>query len=496
MAENTLQDNKLAKFKRSPHEYYLLLISILGGSIFIWSLIQFPDFAPKTNFFLLLILASVSHFTASTNPTASNKSAITYSIDPAIAIAAVPFLGVGAAVLIEAVSALVVWLLKPADAVTWKRSYKQLAFNSSMHMLSIFVSGWVLLSVRDWVGAETIWGATVPWLIAAVLNDQVNIWLLIIMLRLQFGSEIKLFALWKENAWSLPTGILVMSIGGAILALAMAQFGALGILVFFLPILLSALSDRSYVRQMHTHMDNLENIVAERTQELADLMKEKDQFLAVLTHDMKSPLTSIGIYASLIKDHPHLIIDRPDMASVIMRSQELLTDMVNNILDLEKIQVAGSIPLDRETIDLASMIDETIEPLSAQAAEKEIVLEVKIDPIPLITELDRSQFKRVIQNLVSNAIKYTPKEGHVRVNVATIDQHILINIQDDGYGIPVEELPFVFDRYHRVAKHKSIAAGTGLGLAITQAIVEAHDGNITVNSEEGKGSTFTIELPL
>ena len=80
--------------------------------------------------------------------------------------------------------------------------------------------------------------------------------------------------------------------------------------------------------------------------------------------------------------------------------------------------------------------------------------------------------------------------------MAANGQRIVLNIQDDGYGIPVEELPFVFDRYHRVAKHKSVAAGTGLGLAISQAIVVAHDGHISVASEEGKGSTFTIELPL
>jgi len=496
MVEKSTKDRQLALLQKKPHEYYLGFVSTLGVVVFIWGLLQFPSFSSKTNFFFLLLLAAASHFTATTNPTATKKSAITYSIDPAIAIAAVPFFGVGAAVLIEAVSALIVWLLKPADKVNWKRSYKQLAFNASMHTLSIFISGWVLLLVRGWLDVDTLMGATVPWLLAAIVNDQVNIWLLIVMLRLQYGSEIKLFAIWKENVWAIPTGILAMSIGGAILAIAMAQFDIIGILVFFLPILLSAIADRSYVRQMQAHMDNLESIVAERTQELADLMKEKDQFLAVLTHDMKTPLTSIGIYGSLLRDFPHLLTEKPHMADTILRSQETLTAMVNNILDLEKLQAGDEIFLDKESIDLVLLLESVLEPLQAQASEKEIDLQYSCQPRPLFVNVDQSQMKRVLQNLVSNAIKYTQKSGRVWVDTKLDNGRVVIAINDDGYGIPAEELPYVFDRYRRVAKHRTLAAGTGLGLAITKAIIEAHGGEIVVASEEGKGSVFTVRLPI
>jgi signal transduction histidine kinase len=480
---------------RQPYFRYLVLISLLGIVPVIGGIAQLPSYTQKINFILLVLLGIVAQ-NASTSVSVENRTSITYAIGSAISIAVVPVFGPFAAALIEVVAAFSLWLLKPKDKTKWKRSWQQLGFNAGMSSLAIFVAGWGLLFFRNWFGIGTILGETLPWLIAALLNDQINLWLLIGILYLQNPEEFSPQSFWKENSWASQVAILVVAFGGGILAFSIRSYDWIGIAVFFMPIVLSAYAFRLYVNQMKEHMNNLENIVAERTQELANLMKEKDQFLAVLTHDMKSPLTSIGIYAGLIKDRPQLMIERPDMAGVIMRSQETLTDMVNNILDLEKLQADGNLPLDKETIDLASLIDVTVEPLMAQASEKEILLAVKIDPVPLIAELDRSQFKRVIQNLVSNAIKYTPKNGHVWINVATNDQRIIINIQDDGYGIPAEELPYVFDRYRRVAKHKNVAAGTGLGLAITQAIVEAHEGHISVISEEEKGSTFTIELPL
>ena len=173
-----------------------------------------------------------------------------------------------------------------------------------------------------------------------------------------------------------------------------------------------------------------------------------------------------------------------------------MTDIVNNILDLEKLQADGSMPLEKESVDLLHLIETTLEPLKTQAAQKQIDLQYDIGSEPLLIVVDQSQIQRVLQNLVTNAIKYTPQEGHICVQAYKQDQMVVTAIQDDGYGIPADELPHVFDRYRRVTKHERLAAGTGLGLAISKAIVEAHDGTISATSEENIGSTFTVELPL
>lgn len=474
---------------------YLVSISLIGLIPVIGGIIQFVNYEPRFIFILLLILGVVAQ-NASTSVPVSNRTGLTYSIGTAISMAAVPVFGPFAASLIEVVAAFSLWLIKPKDKTTWKRSWQQLGFNSGMSSIATFIGGWIFLVLRNWFGEGTILGETVPWLIAALLVEQINLWLLIGILYLQNKEDFSPRAFWAENAWATQVAVLIVSFGGGILAFSLQRYDWVGVIVFFMPIVLSAYAFRLYVNQMKEHMDNLESIVTERTKELADLMKEKDQFLAVLTHDMKTPLTSIGIYGGLIRDYPNMILEKPHMADVILRSQETLTGMVNNILDLEKLQADGTIQLEKEQIDLALLIEATVEPLRAQAGEKEIDLSYEIESMPIFIEVDESQIKRVIQNLISNAIKYTAKQGQVVLHASVKDEIVVVTVQDTGYGIPEDELPYVFDRYRRVAKHKNVAAGTGLGLAITKAIVEAHDGHISVTSEEGKGSTFTVELPL
>jgi signal transduction histidine kinase len=109
--------------------------------------------------------------------------------------------------------------------------------------------------------------------------------------------------------------------------------------------------------------------------------------------------------------------------------------------------------------------------------------------------VDREKIKRVIQNLVSNAIKYTARGGCVILRVIGNNKDVLIEVEDNGYGIPEDELPRIFESFHRVRTHQTLATGTGLGLSIVQMLLEAHNGEITVESEVGKGSKFSVILP-
>jgi signal transduction histidine kinase len=169
---------------------------------------------------------------------------------------------------------------------------------------------------------------------------------------------------------------------------------------------------------------------------------------------------------------------------------------LKEIVDLERLQTGGAMPMNKERLDMVPLLEYTVQALMPHAEEKAIQIQSDIEVDSIIAEADRQQMERVFQNLISNAIKYTPKEGQVFVSASTNDGAAVIHIRDTGYGIPEDELPYIFDRFRRVAKHEKKAADTGLGLAITKALVEAHDGDITVTSQEGVGSTFTISLPV
>lgn len=473
---------------------YIVIVSLLGLLPVLWALTQIPVGEELYVFLLFMVLAAVGQF-------ASTAAEVTFEVSTGVALAAVPFYGPAAATLIATAANLTIWLLKRLEESNWKGSWEQLAFNVGMSNISIYAAGVVLTAASIWFGDGNLLQRAAPWLLAALVGDQVNIWLLIGVLYLQHRVEPVKF--WRENRWAMPINVLVMGVGGALLATAVREFDLLGIVIFFLPIFLSAYAFRLYVGRTKAQMDRLEEIIAERTQELVaankslgELNEQKDAFLAVLTHDMRSPLTNIHGYASLLRDHPQLPEgQRTHMAEVILRNERTLMEIVNNILDIEHLESGAPIFLERENFNLRELIENVLELASASAEEKGISVRYEPGPAPIFVHADRHKVSRVLQNLVSNAVKYTPEAGEVCVRSGMNGRYVLIDVTDTGYGIPAEELPHIFDRFRRVAKHRNKAVGTGLGLAIVKSLVEAHEGEISVTSEEGVGSTFSIKLP-
>ncbi|MEZ4657537.1 MAG: HAMP domain-containing sensor histidine kinase [Caldilineaceae bacterium] len=467
-----------------------------------WGLVDLSTYQPLLNFSLFVILAAVSA-SATTSIAVSEQAGVTYLIGPAISIAAIPLFGIEAGILIMSVSDVVLWLIKPTDKQTWKKSWSQLAFNVGMHGLSTLIAGGILLLLQTWWGANSILGYVVPWFIAAYVFEELNFWLLAIILRLQHGVEFKPVQMWKEDYWATQIGVLVTGVGSAILAFAAWNYNWIGIVIFFLPIVLSAYAFRLYVRQMQAHLDNLEQIVADRTKELAerveevaDLNRQKDAFLAVLSHDMITPLTSIQMYAEFLIEEPEAAMQNPHLAHIMLRSQQTVYNLVRNIVDLEKLNSGNAISYKKTLCDLTQIVCEAAEIVGAEAHDKEIELTYHPNHDPLMVEADYQQLQRVFLNLTSNAVKYTPTNGKVDIATAVNNGHAQIVIQDNGYGIAAEELPYIFDRFRRVDKLKDKAVGTGLGLAIVKALIEEHGGTIDVESAVGVGTKFSVQLPL
>jgi signal transduction histidine kinase len=383
-----------------------------------------------------------------------------------------------------------------------------------MFSIAIYLAGWMLLTLHRLLPSpelpldsvqliealgenpSAVLSIAVPWLVAAAVHTLVNAFLLITVLYLQHGKRLRLLDLWRENEWYLLLDMIVMSVGGGTIAFAAGRYDILGVLVFFLPVMLSVLAFRLYVRATEEHMNDLEAIIASRTQELTQVNEEKDAFLAVLSHDMKTPLTSIGLYAEIIKKRPQVLEEQPDLADTIVHNQRVMLDIVNNIVDLERLKITGEMPMELETFELMPVVINVLESVRPQLLEKNLTLQRSLLRAPVSVRADRSHVTRILLNLLSNAIKYTPAGGTISLTVGVNHNEVVCSVSDTGYGIPRGEIAHIFERYKRLDVHSGLASGTGLGLAVTQAMVRAHNGTIAVESKEGAGSTFTVSLPI
>jgi two-component system, OmpR family, phosphate regulon sensor histidine kinase PhoR len=228
------------------------------------------------------------------------------------------------------------------------------------------------------------------------------------------------------------------------------------------------------------------------------LEEMKNDFVNTVSHDLKNPIAVIEGMATLIhRELPETGRQR-ERCETILDTTRFMAELVTDLLDLGKIE-AGFDP-SVEPLDVVPAVQETVKQLALQAEDKRIAVALQL-PDEVFVMATPGRLKQALLNLVSNAIKYTPEDGHVSVTVSTATttagaEIVVIRVKDTGFGIPVKDLPHVFDKFFRV-RHTSTehVKGTGLGLAITKSIVEAYAGRIRAESAEGAGSTFTIELP-
>lgn len=228
--------------------------------------------------------------------------------------------------------------------------------------------------------------------------------------------------------------------------------------------------------------------------------KLKDRFFANISHEFRTPLTLIlGPLQDLLDRNGEAetkTVGR-EMLQLMRVNAHRLLDLINQLLDLSKID-AHEIELNLQEVDLTEFIPETVRAFTPLAESQEVELSYSFEYSPVMAEIDPQQMERVIGNLVSNAIKFTPKGGYVAVTVYkqnTTDGSIQISVRDNGMGIPENELPHIFDRFYQAPQSgDAFSKGTGIGLALVKEIVELHKGNIRVNSSYGEGSEFVVTL--
>lgn len=238
--------------------------------------------------------------------------------------------------------------------------------------------------------------------------------------------------------------------------------------------------------------------VTERRQletEKEQLARVKDELIGIVSHEMRTPLAAmVGFLDLLLKGRVKDQALQREFLGRIADDANRLTILVNDLLDVYRLE-SGKVRLAQETLDMAALIRDSLKGLEALAREKGVVLTDAMEQTPLVVRGDWLRLGQVLTNLVGNAIKFSDAGRPIRVVGHKTDGSVTVKVIDQGPGIPEEDVTKIFDRFYQVRNTAKSSKGTGLGLYIAKMIVEAHGGQVGVESEVGKGSTFFFTVP-
>ena len=238
-------------------------------------------------------------------------------------------------------------------------------------------------------------------------------------------------------------------------------------------------------------------------QNAQDAIRLRDELFTIVSHDLKNPVATIKGFAQLLKR----MLNRMNLPDKVQQAQIVdglsridltatrMTTLINEMLDIAHLQIGKPLNLDQRETDLVRLAHQAV--ISYQQTTQRHRFHIEIGEPELVGWWDTVRLERVLGNLLSNAVKYSPEGGIITVKVMKEgDQWAVLSVEDQGVGIPADDLPHIFDRFHRAANIAGQIKGSGLGLASAHQIIKQHGGTITVTSQQGKGATFIVRLPL
>ena len=236
--------------------------------------------------------------------------------------------------------------------------------------------------------------------------------------------------------------------------------------------------------------------LTEANQQLRNLDEMKTRFLRTVTHELRAPVAAIQNYLDLILQG---YVKEEKQKEILERSRKRtvgLLDLIADLLQMARIKEMGAQRVETEEVDMASTMQEVLEFLRGEAEEKDQTIDVHLQPNLPLVEAREDHLQAIWTNLLSNAIKYTPEGGRIDIAIEVDNGFVKGDVQDSGIGISAESLPNIFEEFFRTDEAKAMTTrGTGLGLSITKYLTETYGGMIEVQSELGKGSTFSFRLP-
>jgi len=229
----------------------------------------------------------------------------------------------------------------------------------------------------------------------------------------------------------------------------------------------------------------------------SEISRMKSEFVSNVTHELKTPLSLIRMFGETLDSG--IVTEegkRKEFYSIIRKESERLTHLINNVLDFSRMETDKKEYSFQET-DLVLLVRHSLEAYKFHIRDKGFNIESNLSEEPIMVKIDKDAISQAVLNLLSNSVKYSEEEKHLKIEVSRNSDSASISVTDQGIGIAKEELKKIFDKFYRVPnKSTRKSRGSGLGLTLSRSIVEAHNGRITVASEPGKGSMFTISIPL
>ncbi|CAN5476881.1 hypothetical protein BH11BAC5_BH11BAC5_11280 [soil metagenome] len=250
----------------------------------------------------------------------------------------------------------------------------------------------------------------------------------------------------------------------------------------------------SELEQSNKYLTDLNRQLEESQQLSQKLIKQKDEFLSIASHELKTPVTTLKGYTQiLLHDSPHNDLSRANILRKIDEQTNKLTRLISDLLDSTKLQ-DGILTYNKTRFQMNELIENAASHFRL-ITHHNIIIETDKAPGHVIADVDRME--HVINNLLANAIKFSPRASEIYVRIYTDDKNVVCSVRDFGLGIPEEDRDIIFEKFHRV-KHPGYDTypGFGLGLYIAKEVINKHDGKIWVESEIGKGSSFYFALPL
>jgi two-component system phosphate regulon sensor histidine kinase PhoR len=213
-----------------------------------------------------------------------------------------------------------------------------------------------------------------------------------------------------------------------------------------------------------------------------------------VSHDLRSPLTSVIGYSELVERVGPLNENQREFIRRIQDSLQHITSLINDLLDLGSIEAGMDIR--REFVQLEGILRYTLDMLHGQIEAKQLQVHFDVEPGLPALRANPIRLRQVLDNVIGNAIKYSYPQGEIKISIHSEGEQVILQVTDQGPGIPAADQPHIFDKFYRATNIESDVEGSGLGLAIVKNIVENHQGRIWVESTVGKGSSFFIVLPI